>query len=114
MDFFSSLVDFDIFRLVSVDCIAPITHLNKVVGFVLLPIVALVFLFVLFHLGRVGRLHLLKQHLRIVDGVATGTKVYPPRTDKQEKELSRREQMKKVGGRGGGWLLLVWRGFVSW
>ena len=42
MDFFSSLVDFDIFRLVSVDCIAPITHLNKVVGFVLLPIVALI------------------------------------------------------------------------
>ena len=101
MDFFSSLVDFDIFRLVSVDCIAPITHLNKVVGFVLLPIVALVFLFVLFHLGRMGRLHLLKQHLRIVDGVATGTKVYPPRTDKQEEELSRREQMKKVGCGGG-------------
>ena len=95
MDFFSSLVDFDIFRLVSVDCIAPITHLNKVVGFVLLPIVALLFLFTLFHLGRMARLRLLKNHLRIVDGKATGTSEYPPRTIQQQEEMSRREQRMK-------------------
>ena len=96
MDFFSSLVDFDIFRLVSVDCIAPITHLNKVVGFVLLPIVALIVLFLLFHLGRVARMQLLKKHLRHVDGKNTGTAPYPPRTQKQEEEVSRREKMRRA------------------
>ena len=39
-------------------------------------------------------MHILKQHLRLIDGIPTGTQKYPPRSIKDQEEMSRMEKMK--------------------
>jgi ankyrin repeat protein len=97
MDYFSGLVDFDVFRLTSVDCIFQYNYLHKVWFVVIFPTGCLLLLVACHLLGRSSRSRALKLNARMIDGTSTGFVPWPPRKMKRVSEDTKKRSKSKNG-----------------
>ena len=105
MEYFSGLVDFDVFRLTAVDCIFPYNYLHKVWFVVVFPSGCLVLLIFCHLIGRWMKSRALRLNDRIIDGESTGFGSWPPKKQSGKKQSAnfsstsgKRELVKHVTG----------------
>ena len=84
MEYFSGLVDFDIFRLTAVDCLYPYTYLHKVWFAVVFPSGCLLLLICCHFIGKHVRSKALRLNSRIINGKSTGFHSWPPKKAKKK------------------------------